>query len=48
MKRPIFGGLAAGELTGYIGITGGKMSKEFHLSRVVTSPKVERVKKPRN
>ena len=28
--------LPTGELTGYIGITEGKVLKEFHLSRVVT------------
>jgi hypothetical protein len=27
------------ELTGYIGITKGKVPKEFHLSKVVTFPK---------
>jgi DNA primase len=31
--------LPTGELTGYIGITEGKVPKEFHLSRVVTFPK---------
>jgi hypothetical protein len=31
--------LPTGELTGYIGITAGKVPKEFHLSRVVTFPK---------
>jgi DNA primase len=31
--------LSTGELTGYIGITEGKVPKEFHLSRVVTFPK---------
>jgi DNA primase len=31
--------LPAGELTGYIGITEGKVPKDFHLSRVVTFPK---------
>jgi len=32
-------GLPTGELTGYIGITEGKVPKEFHLSNVVTFPK---------
>jgi DNA primase len=31
--------LPTGELTGYIGITEGKVPKEFHLSNVVTFPK---------
>lgn len=31
--------LPTGELTGYIGITEGRVPKEFHLSRVVTFPK---------
>ncbi len=31
--------LPTGELTGYIGITEGKVPKEFHLSKVVTFPK---------
>jgi hypothetical protein len=31
--------LSTGELTGYIGITEGKVPKESHLSRVVTFPK---------
>ena len=31
--------LPTGELTGYIGITEGKVPKEFHLSRVVTFSK---------
>jgi hypothetical protein len=31
--------LPTGELTGYIGITDGKVPKEFHLSKVVTFPK---------
>jgi uncharacterized Zn-finger protein len=31
--------LPTGELTGYIGITEGKVPMEFHLSNVVTFPK---------
>ena len=31
--------LPTGELTGCIGITEGKVPKEFHLSNVVTFPK---------
>jgi hypothetical protein len=31
--------LSTSELTGYIGITEGKVPKESHLSRVVTFPK---------
>jgi hypothetical protein len=31
--------LPTGELTGYIGITEGKVPKEFHFSNVVTFPK---------
>jgi hypothetical protein len=31
--------LPTGELTGYIGVTGAKHSKEFHLSKVVTFQK---------
>jgi hypothetical protein len=31
--------LPTGELTGYTGITEGKVPKEFHFSNVVTFPK---------